>query len=95
MAIRSWIAQRITAIFIIPIIIYLVCYLMNIGALSYTEVKNDIISLPGMIFIIVSSFTIYIHRVNLQRFLVNISNILHLILFLFTISALFIIMSNP
>ena len=108
MAIRSWILQRITAIFIIPIIIYLVCYLMNMGALSYTEVKDDIISLQGMIFIAVSSFTIYmhsalglevviedyIHRVNLQRFLVSISNILHLLLFLSTISALFIIMSN-
>ena len=81
---------------------------MNMGALSYTEVKNDIISLQGMIFIAASSFTIYmhsalglevviedyIHRVNLQRFLVSISNILHLLLFLSTISALFIIMSN-
>ena len=105
MAIKSWILQRISAVLIIPVIIYFVSYFMNINTFSYDEIKNDITSAPGILIIFISSFTIYlhsalgleviiedyIHQAELQRILVHISNIFHLILLLFTVSMLFII----
>ncbi|MEC7832611.1 MAG: succinate dehydrogenase, hydrophobic membrane anchor protein [Pseudomonadota bacterium] len=105
MAIKSWILQRITAVLIIPVIIYFVSYFMNINTFSYDDIKNDITSVPGILIIFISSFTIYlhsalgleviiedyIHHAELQRILVHISNIFHLILLLFTVSMLFII----
>ena len=108
MAIKSWIVQRITAVLIIPIVIYFFSYLMNMSTLSYTEISNDITSTPGMFVIIISSLTIYlhsalgleviiedyIHPTGIQKILVHISNIFHLILMLFTISMLIIISST-
>ena len=108
MAIKSWIVQRITAVLIIPIVIYFFSYLMNMSTLSYTEIRNDITSTPGMFVIIVSSLTIYlhsalgleviiedyIHPTGIQKILVHISNIFHLILMLFTTSMLIIISST-
>ena len=108
MAIKSWIVQRITAVLIIPIVIYFFSYLMNMSTLSYTEIRNDITSTPGMFVIIISSLTIYlhsalgleviiedyIHPTDIQKILVHISNIFHLILMLFTISMLIIISST-
>ena len=108
MAILHWKIQRITALLIIPIIIYLTCYLFNIDTFTYNEVREDIISPLGLTFIILSSFTIYIHSAlgvivviedyihNMcsQKIAINISNTLHILLFVLTILAIFMIMNN-
>ena len=51
MAILHWKLQRITAIILVPIIIYLIIYFLNMHSLSYLQIKNDITSTFGIIFI--------------------------------------------
>ncbi len=109
MAVLHWKLQRITAILLIPVMIYLACYLLNINNISYSEIRMDIASPSGFLFIIFSSFTIflhsalgitviiedYIHNILAQNLLINISNLLHFIFFILIIYSIFIIVSYP
>ena len=52
MAIFHWKIQRISAILLVPAVIYITFYFLNIGSLSYLEVINDITSNFGILFII-------------------------------------------
>ena len=108
MAIFHWKIQRISAILLVPITIYVIFYLLKIGNLSYTDVANDISSFPGIILIsfmalvlfIHSSLGIetiledYIHDVKTQGLLVSLSKFIHVILFLITLISLIIIKGN-
>ena len=105
MAILEWKIQRITALLLIPIIIYLVCYLLNINNLTYSEIRTDILSPLGLIFIILASSVIYthsafglvviiedyIHNMYIQRLMINISNFIHILLCSSTILLIFIL----
>ena len=105
MAILHWKIQRISAILIIPIIIYLVIYLLNIGSLTYQELRNDIASPLGTFTIIISSLIVYIHsalgiavvfedyvhNLNIQKIIILISNLFHIFLFISTFFLLLII----
>ena len=44
MAIFHWKLQRISAVLLVPIIIYLAVYLLNLENSSYLEVREDISS---------------------------------------------------
>ena len=108
MAIFHWKIQRISAILLVPITIYVIFYLLKIGNLSYMSVTNDISSFPGIILIsfmalvlfIHSSLGIetiledYIHDVKTQDLLVSLSKFIHAILFLITLISLIIIKGN-
>ena len=108
MAIFHWKIQRISAILLVPITIYVIFYLLKIGNLSYADVTNDISSFPGIILIsfmalvlfIHSSLGIetiledYIHDVKTQSLLVSLSKFIHVILFLITLISLIIIKGN-
>jgi succinate dehydrogenase / fumarate reductase membrane anchor subunit len=108
MAIFHWKIQRISAILLVPITIYVIFYLLKIGNLSYMNVANDISSFPGIILIsfmalvlfIHSSLGIetiledYIHDVKTQGLLVSLSKCIHVILFLITLISLIIIKGN-
>ena len=108
MAIFHWKIQRISAILLVPITIYVIFYLLKIGNLSYMNVTNDISSFPGIILIsfmalvlfIHSSLGIetiledYIHDIKTQSLLVGLSKFIHVILFLITLISLIIIKGN-
>jgi succinate dehydrogenase / fumarate reductase membrane anchor subunit len=108
MILLHWKLQRITAIILIPAIIYLIIYFLNIHSLSYIQIKNDITSTFGMIFISFTSIMIflhsslgietiledYIHEEKLQKLLINLSNIIHGLMLLLTFTFLLIITRN-
>ena len=108
MAILHWKLQRITAIILVPAIIYLIIYFLNIHSLSYTQIKNDITSTFGMIFISFTSIILfshsslgietiledYIHEDKLQKLLINLSNITHGLMLSLTLIFLLIIARN-
>ena len=108
MVLLHWKLQRITAIILIPAIIYLIIYFLNIHSLSYIQIKNDITSTFGMIFISFTSIMIflhsslgietiledYIHEEKLQKLLINLSNIIHGLMLLLTFTLLLIITRN-
>ncbi len=108
MAILHWKLQRITAIILVPAIIYLIIYFLNIHSLSYIQIKNDITSTFGMIFISFTSIILfshsslgietiledYIHEDKLQKLLINLSNIMHGLMLLLTLIFLLVISRN-
>ena len=108
MAIFHWKIQRISAILLVPITIYVVFYLLKIGNLSYVNVTNDISSFPGIILISFMALVLfthsslgietiledYIHDVKTQSLLVSLSKFIHVILFLITLISLIIIKGN-
>jgi len=108
MAIFHWKLQRISAILLMPIAIYTTFYLFNIGDLSYSDVTNDISSIPAILliaFMAVVLFTHsslgvetiledYIHDMKTQSLLVNLSKLIHVILFLLTLVSLIVIKGN-
>ena len=108
MILLHWKLQRITAIILIPAIIYLIIYFLNMHSLSYLQIKNDITSIFGMIFISFTSIMIflhsslgietiledYIHEEKLQKLLINLSNIIHGLMLLLTFTFLLIITRN-
>ena len=108
MAIFHWKIQRISAILLVPITIYVIFYLLKVGNLSYTDVTNNISSFPGILVIsfmalvlfVHSSLGIetiledYIHDVKTQGLLVSLSKFIHVILFLITLISLVIIKGN-
>ena len=108
MAVFHWKIQRISAILLVPIVIYVTLYLLKIGNLSYANVTNDISSFSGILVIsfmalvlfVHSSLGIetiledYIHNVKTQGLLVSLSKFIHVILFLITLISLMIIKGN-
>ena len=108
MAVFHWKIQRISAILLVPIVIYVTLYLLKIGNLSYANVTNDISSFSGILVIsfmalvlfVHSSLGIetiledYIHNVKTQGLLVSFSKFIHVILFLITLISLVIIKGN-
>ena len=108
MAIFHWKIQRISAILLVPIVIYVTLYLLKIGNLSYANVTNDISSFSGILVIsfmalvlfVHSSLGIetiledYIHNVKTQGLLVSLSKFIHVILFSITLISLIIIKGN-
>ena len=108
MAVFHWKIQRISAILLVPIVIYVTLYLLEIRNLSYLNVTNDISSFPGILVIsfmalvlfVHSSLGIetiledYIHDVKTQGLLVSLSKFIHVILFLITLISLVIIKGN-
>ena len=108
MVLLHWKLQRITAIILIPAIIYLIIYFLNMHSLSYIQIKNDITSIFGMIFISFTSIMIflhsslgietiledYIHEEKLQKLLINLSNIIHGLMLLLTFTFLLMITRN-
>ena len=105
MAILHWKLQRLSAILLVPAIIYMVLYLLNISQFTYSQIVSDITSFLGLTFIIFvspilflrSSLGIetimedYIHDDVMQRFFINFSKVLHVILFAITLVSLIII----
>ena len=108
MAIFHWKIQRISAILLVPITIYVVFYLLKIGNLSYVNVTNDISSIPAILLIVFMSVILfmhsslgietiledYIHDMKTQSLLVNLSKFIHVILFLLTLVSLIVIKGN-
>lgn len=108
MAVFHWKIQRISAILLVPIVIYVTLYLLKIGNLSYANVTNDISSFSGILVIsfmalvlfVHSSLGIetiledYIHDVKTQGLLVSLSKFIHVILFSITLISLIIIKGN-
>jgi succinate dehydrogenase / fumarate reductase membrane anchor subunit len=108
MAVFHWKIQRISAILLVPIVIYVTLYLLEIRNLSYLNVTNDISSFPGILVIsfmalvlfVHSSLGIetiledYIHDIKTQSLLVSLSKFIHVILFLITLISLIIIKGN-
>lgn len=102
MAILHWKLQRLSAIILVPAIIYISLYFLNITNLTYSNIVSDVTSLPGIIFIVLVSFTLfmhsslgietimedYIHNDSMQRFFINLSKVIHVILFLVTLISL-------
>ena len=108
MAILHWKLQRLSAIILVPAIIYISLYFLNIKNLTYSNIVSDVTSLPGIIFIVLVSFTLfmhsslgietimedYIHNDSMQRFFINLSKVIHVILFLVTLISLSMIRGN-
>ena len=105
MAIYHWKIQRISAILLVPAVIYITFYFLNIGSLSYLEVINDITSSFGILFIVFVAIVLfthsslgietimedYIHDNFLQRLFINLSKVIHVILLLTTLISLTLI----
>ena len=99
MSVQHWKFQRISAIALIPIVLFSLYYVVNLGTVSYDHLINDLGSLNG--FIITSLFMgfilfhssmgmeviieDYIHSEDLQKNVVSLSKLFHLISFFLTI----------
>ena len=99
MSVQHWKYQRLSAVLLIPIVLFSLYYIVNLGSLSYDHLINDLGSLNG--FIITSLFMgfilfhssmgmeviieDYIHSEDLQKNIVSLSKLFHLISFFLTI----------
>ena len=102
MSVQHWKFQRISAIALIPIILFSLYYVVNLGTLPYDQLINDLGSLNGFIittlfmgFILFHSsmgmeviIEDYVHSENLQKNIVSISKLLHIVSFFLTITIL-------
>ena len=105
MAILHWKFQRITAITLVPGMLYLTYYLLSINELSYEQITSDISSIYGILFIsILSSLMFfhsslgietilqdYVHDGRLQGLFIGLSKITHAVLLVITLICLYII----
>ena len=105
MAILHWKFQRITAITLVPGMLYLTYYLLTISNLSYEQITADISSIYGILFIsILSSLMFfhsslgietilqdYVHDVRLQSLFISLSKITHAVLLVITLICLYLI----
>ncbi len=99
MSVQHWKFQRLSAIVLIPIVLYSLFYIVNMGAVSYDILIDDLGSFNG--FLITSVFMgfilfhssmgmeviieDYIHTENLQKNIVSLSKLFHIVSFFFTI----------
>ncbi len=105
MAILHWKLQRISAIILIPSILYIVFYFLNITDFTYSKIVSDVTSIWGTIFIVFVSIILflhsslgietimedYIHDDVMQSFFIGLSKVIHVILFAITLVSLIII----
>ncbi|MBT3549340.1 MAG: succinate dehydrogenase, hydrophobic membrane anchor protein [Gammaproteobacteria bacterium] len=108
MAIFHWKLQRISAILLVPVVVYVTLYLLNIGELSYADVVDDVSSFQSIFLIGFMALVLfthsslgietiledYIHDTKTQSLLVNLSKFFHAILFLLTLISLIVIKGN-
>ena len=94
--------QRISAIALVPIILFSLYYIVNLGTLPYDQLINDLGSINGFIittlfmgFILFHSsmgmeviIEDYVHSENLQKNIVSISKLFHIVSFFLTITIL-------
>ena len=102
MSVQHWKFQRISAVVLIPIILFSLYYVVNLGTLSYDQLIDDLGSLNGFIittlfmgFILFHSsmgmeviIEDYVHSENLQKNIVSISKLFHIVSFFLTITIL-------
>ena len=102
MSVQHWKFQRISAIALIPIILFSLYYIVNLGTLPYDQLINDLGSINGFIittlfmgFILFHSsmgmeviIEDYVHSENLQKNIVSISKLFHIVSFFLTITIL-------
>ena len=99
MSVQHWKFQRISAIALIPIVLFSLYYIVSLGTVSYDHLINDLGSFTG--FIITSLFMGFIlfhssmgmeviiedsvHSEDLQKNIVSLSRLLYLVSFFLTI----------
>lgn len=102
MSVQHWKFQRISAIALIPIILFSLYYVVNLGTLPYDQLINDLGSINGFIittlfmgFILFHSsmgmeviIEDYVHSENLQKNIVSISKLFHIVSFFLTVTIL-------
>tara|TARA_Y100001936_G_scaffold208302_1_gene213738 strand:- start:900 stop:1217 length:318 start_codon:yes stop_codon:yes gene_type:complete len=102
MSVQHWKFQRISAIALVPIILFSLYYIVNLGTLPYDQLINDLGSINGFIittlfmgFILFHSsmgmeviIEDYVHSENLQKNIVSISKLFHIVSFFLTITIL-------
>ena len=97
MSVQHWKFQRLSAIVLIPIVLYSLFYIVNMGAVSYDILIDDLGSFNG--FLITSVFMgfilfhssmgmeviieDYIHTENLQKNIVSLSKLFHIVSFFY------------
>ena len=96
---EHWKLQRISAIIMIPVVIFSLFYVVNITSISYPQLIEDLSSISGFLisvffvgFILFHSamgleviIEDYIHNDNLQKNIISISKLLHITSYFLTI----------
>tara|TARA_Y100000389_G_scaffold199683_1_gene238555 strand:+ start:64 stop:381 length:318 start_codon:yes stop_codon:yes gene_type:complete len=99
MAIQHWKLQRISAVVLIPVVIFSLIYLLNITSFTYEHLLSDLGSARGLVistlfigFILLHSsmgleviIEDYIHSEGLQKNIISLSKLFHIISFFLTI----------
>ena len=99
MSVQHWKFQRISAIALIPIVLFSLYYIVSLGTVSYDRLINDLGSFTG--FIITSLFMgfilfhssmgmeviieDYVHSEDLQKNVVSLSRLFYIVSFFLTI----------
>ena len=96
---EHWKLQRISAIIMVPIVLLSLLYIVNITSISYSQLVEDLSSISGFIlsvafigFILFHSsmgleviIEDYIHTETIQKNVISLSKLFHIISFFLTI----------
>lgn len=99
MSVQHWKLQRLSAIILIPIIIFSLSYIISLGSIPYSQIIDDLGSFSGFIittifmgFILFHSsmgleviIEDYVHTESLQKNIISLSKLFHIISFFLTI----------